>query len=318
MRTSKEGFEFIYHNICNHEVFQNNSTCEQLPIAHQLALTLERLGSNGNAASVGKFARNFQQRRQISQVMRQEGFDGCVGFIDGTNFPLYGKPAWQGEVYFDWKKNYLINAQILCDCDNNIIAFITGWPGLCADAMFGLIWIQNNSNFNKANCTIQTFSCRLEVSDPRRTHPSQLSSDPLVSSIRFKASPCTMENFNRCFRCKDYEVPHASEWVGPNSLRDYVHILECVEDTAKDASDRMVYMETNANNTLKQRHQNTRRYIMRLITLKLNLLNFDIRPHDGPWIMTHFCSTLMILTHHLAIMNAEIEDARDSINRCHL
>ncbi|MBW0567026.1 hypothetical protein O181_106741 [Austropuccinia psidii MF-1] len=166
--------------------------------------------------------------------------------------------------------------------------------------------------------TIQTVVSRLEVSDPRRTHLFQLSSDPLVSSIRFKASPYTMENFNRHFTFKDYEVPHASEWVGPNSLRDYVHILECVEDTAKDTFDRMVYMKTNCNNTLEQRHQNTRGYIMRLITLTLNLLNFDIRPHDGPWIMTHFCSTLMILTHHLAIMNAEIEDTRDNINRRHL
>ncbi|MBW0472773.1 hypothetical protein O181_012488 [Austropuccinia psidii MF-1] len=165
MRTSKEGFEFIYHNICNHEVCQNNSTFKQLPIAHQLALTLEHLGSNGNAASVGKFACNFQvgrgtvilvtwrvinaidslehnyikcpnsqQRRQISQVMLGEGFSSCVGFIDGTNFPLYGKPAWQSEVYFDQEKIYSINAQILCDCYKNIIAFITGWLGLCADA----------------------------------------------------------------------------------------------------------------------------------------------------------------------------------------
>ncbi|MBW0514035.1 hypothetical protein O181_053750 [Austropuccinia psidii MF-1] len=89
-------------------------------------------------------------------------------------------------------------------------------------------------------------------------------------------------------------------------------------DTAKDAFDRMVYMEVSGNHMLEQHHQNTRQYIMRLITLTLNLLNFDIRPRDGPWIMTHFCSTLMILTHHLAFMNAEIEDARDNINCCHL
>ncbi|MBW0464708.1 hypothetical protein O181_004423 [Austropuccinia psidii MF-1] len=60
IRTSKEGFEFIYHNTRNHEVFQNHSTCEQLPNSHQLELMLEFLGSNGNAASVGKFSCNFQ------------------------------------------------------------------------------------------------------------------------------------------------------------------------------------------------------------------------------------------------------------------
>ncbi|MBW0506704.1 hypothetical protein O181_046419 [Austropuccinia psidii MF-1] len=127
-----------------------------------------------------------------------------------------------------------------------------------------------------------------------------------------------MENFNCCFACEDYKVPHSSEWVGPNGLRDYVHILECVEDAAKDAFDRMVYMEVDGNHMLERRHQHTRRYIMRLITLTLNFLNFNIRARDGPWIMTHFCSTLMILTHHLAIMNGKIEDARDNINRRHL
>ncbi|MBW0488287.1 hypothetical protein O181_028002 [Austropuccinia psidii MF-1] len=166
MRTSKEGFHFIYNKIKDHQVFKNSSNSKQVPISHQLALTLERLGSNGNAGSVGKFARNFnvgrgtvisisrrvleainsyekyyiqwpnQNRRyEISQVMRQEGFEECVGFIDGTNFPLYQKPAWQGEVFFDRKKVYSINAQILCDCDKNITAIIAGWPGSCADAM---------------------------------------------------------------------------------------------------------------------------------------------------------------------------------------
>ncbi|MBW0472771.1 hypothetical protein O181_012486 [Austropuccinia psidii MF-1] len=127
-----------------------------------------------------------------------------------------------------------------------------------------------------------------------------------------------MDNFTLWFTCKDYKVPHASEWAGPNSLRDYVHILECVEEAARDAFNRMVYMETGGNNRLKQHHDKTRQYIMRLISLTLNLLNFDIRSRDGPWIMTHFRTMLMILTHHLSIMNANIEGPRDNINNCHL
>ncbi|MBW0564335.1 hypothetical protein O181_104050, partial [Austropuccinia psidii MF-1] len=160
MRTSKEGFVFIYEKIKNHPVFKNNSTRKQLPISHQLALTLECLGS------VGKFVQNFQvgqgtvigitrrvieainyyesyyikwpnhnRRREIYQVMKEEGFEGCIGFIDGTTFPLYQKPAWQGEVFFNRKKNYSLNAQILCDCDKNVTAITTGWPGSCADSM---------------------------------------------------------------------------------------------------------------------------------------------------------------------------------------
>ncbi|MBW0494510.1 hypothetical protein O181_034225 [Austropuccinia psidii MF-1] len=166
MRTSKEGFHFLYEKIHHHRVFSNNSTAIQLPMAHQLAVTLERPGSNGNAGSVGKFACNYNigrgtvikvsqrvikaiislqsiyvkwpdpnRRCQISEVMQHEGFKGCVGFIDETNFPLYQKPAWQGEVYYDRKKVYSLNAQILCDCDKTITGFIAGWPGSCADSM---------------------------------------------------------------------------------------------------------------------------------------------------------------------------------------
>ncbi|MBW0568751.1 hypothetical protein O181_108466 [Austropuccinia psidii MF-1] len=59
MRKSKEGFHFLYEKIHHHRVFSNNSTAVQLPISHQLAVTLERLGSNGNAGSVGKLSHNY-------------------------------------------------------------------------------------------------------------------------------------------------------------------------------------------------------------------------------------------------------------------
>ncbi|PLW05994.1 hypothetical protein PCANC_28396 [Puccinia coronata f. sp. avenae] len=51
--TTKEGFCWVMEKIFLHPIFYNNSNRHQLPIAHQLALTLERLGSNGNGASVG-------------------------------------------------------------------------------------------------------------------------------------------------------------------------------------------------------------------------------------------------------------------------
>ncbi|MBW0460393.1 hypothetical protein O181_000108 [Austropuccinia psidii MF-1] len=66
--------------------------------------------------------------------MKSEGFEGCVGFIDGTTFPLYQKPGFDGEIYFDRKKPYSLNAQIVCDCDKLIICFMSGWPGSCADS----------------------------------------------------------------------------------------------------------------------------------------------------------------------------------------
>jgi len=45
-----------------------------------------------------------QERLESSQVMQQEGFPGCVGFIDGTTIPLSQKPAQDGNHYFDCKK----------------------------------------------------------------------------------------------------------------------------------------------------------------------------------------------------------------------
>ena len=119
VRTTKSGFVWILEKIYTHPIFYSNSRRPQLPIPHQLALTLERLGSNGNGASVGRFSRNLsvgrgtvikvtrrvivalnslseryigwpnQERRQeISEVMKAEGFNGCVGFVDGTTIPL--------------------------------------------------------------------------------------------------------------------------------------------------------------------------------------------------------------------------------------
>ncbi|PLW48657.1 hypothetical protein PCASD_03429 [Puccinia coronata f. sp. avenae] len=159
-RTSKEGFMHVLDKIVGHEVFHRGGRRPQLPIPHQLALTLERLGSNGNGASIGRFSRNLTVGRgtvvkvlrwvvealislgqtyvqwpnkdrctEISDVMRKEGFPGCVGFVDGTTIPMFQRPGFDGEVFFDRKKRYSLNAQIVCDCDKYITMFSTGWPG---------------------------------------------------------------------------------------------------------------------------------------------------------------------------------------------
>jgi hypothetical protein len=88
---------------------------------------LKRLGSNGNGASVGRFSCNLNvgrgtiikitchviraindfslkyifwpgkdQQLEISAVLAEEGFNGCVGFFDGTKIPLYQQPASNG------------------------------------------------------------------------------------------------------------------------------------------------------------------------------------------------------------------------------
>ncbi|EFP82451.2 uncharacterized protein PGTG_08407 [Puccinia graminis f. sp. tritici CRL 75-36-700-3] len=166
VRTTKDGFLWLLDRIRHHPIFYSNSPRPQLPIPHQLALTLERLGSNGNGASVGRFSRNLsvgrgtvikvsrrviqainevstnyivwpnkERRAEISEVMTEEGFEGCIGFVDGTTIPLHQRPGLDGEVYWDRKKQYSINCQVICDCDRFITSFMTGWPGTCGDSL---------------------------------------------------------------------------------------------------------------------------------------------------------------------------------------
>ncbi|EFP89121.1 uncharacterized protein PGTG_14962 [Puccinia graminis f. sp. tritici CRL 75-36-700-3] len=59
VRTTKEAFLWLLDQISLHPVFHSQSHWPQLPIPHQLALTLERLGLNGNGALVGRFLCNL-------------------------------------------------------------------------------------------------------------------------------------------------------------------------------------------------------------------------------------------------------------------
>ncbi|PLW31912.1 hypothetical protein PCASD_21252 [Puccinia coronata f. sp. avenae] len=124
LRTSKDGFLYVLRQIEYHDIFAPRGVRPQLTVAHQLALTLEQLGSSGNSASVGRFSRNLNvatgtvvkvtrrvlealvllgplflkwpdasRRAEISAFMKNEGFEGCVGFVDGTTFPIFQRPG---------------------------------------------------------------------------------------------------------------------------------------------------------------------------------------------------------------------------------
>ncbi|KAK3806915.1 MAG: hypothetical protein J3R72DRAFT_358279, partial [Linnemannia gamsii] len=135
-RTTRAGFEEVQRRIEDHPVFNSDSNNQQTPVYIQLGVALSRLGSNGtgssvvqheahfgfSAGAVTNFTRrvivalldqrdewiqwpNANRRHEISLVMANEGFSGCVGFIDGTTLPLSQKPALDGEVYYDRKKS---------------------------------------------------------------------------------------------------------------------------------------------------------------------------------------------------------------------
>ncbi|POW02539.1 hypothetical protein PSHT_12080 [Puccinia striiformis] len=146
-------------------IFYNNSHNPQRELPIQLAIAICRLGSNGNGSAVYRLRNLFQvgygtinlytcrvitavyefrssmitwpteaERLELSQVMQEEGFPGCVGFVDGTTIPLSQKPPKDGSHYWDRKKRYSISVTLICDVNKKFISYLAGYPGSCHDA----------------------------------------------------------------------------------------------------------------------------------------------------------------------------------------
>lgn len=120
-----------------------------MPVKHQLAIALYRFGHYGNAASLDSIAKwagyakgtvllatrrvmtavlrpgfmqeavrmpNVEEKEEAKQWVEDHSChawrDGwCL--VDGTLVPLYERPFWYGESYFDRKCNYSLNIQVL-------------------------------------------------------------------------------------------------------------------------------------------------------------------------------------------------------------
>lgn len=166
VRMSRDAFGRILEKLQLDPIFHNNSRHKQTDIRIQMALAFNRLGTMGNgtsvlamaskfgvsAGSVDKFTKRVikallnlkhrylrfpdaQERRKIAKrVGRRYGFDGCVGFVDGTHILFNQRPGVDGETYFTRKNRYAMNAQIVCD-DKRFIRYVyTGWPGSVHDS----------------------------------------------------------------------------------------------------------------------------------------------------------------------------------------
>lgn len=129
-------------------------------------VALERLGCDGNGASVGRIARsagigngtvslycarvqeailslendyirwpNVSQRIESSQIFEEKWeMKGCVGVIDGTHVILAQRPKIDGEVYFTRKYRYAVNTTVVCDHKKRIIYYQIGHPGSAHDS----------------------------------------------------------------------------------------------------------------------------------------------------------------------------------------
>ena len=72
-----------------------------------------------------------QIKRRICDA---SGFSQCIGFVDGTLFPLSEKPQHDGEDYFSRKGCYGIAGLLVCDDNKRIRYTYTGWAGCAHDA----------------------------------------------------------------------------------------------------------------------------------------------------------------------------------------
>jgi hypothetical protein len=148
LRVTPATFDALAQRIGSDPVFSNNSNNDQIPVPEQLAIALYRFGHDGNAASlqsvadwagIAKGTVLLCTRRVMTAVLRQDfrdeavhmpeeeeknaakdwveqhscrGWRGGWCFVDGTLIPLYSRPAWYGESYFDRKCRYSLNVQV--------------------------------------------------------------------------------------------------------------------------------------------------------------------------------------------------------------
>jgi hypothetical protein len=148
LRVSPTTFDKIVDKIKDDPVFFNNSNNPQIPVEEQLAITLYRFGHNGNASSqaevgrwagAGKGSPSLHTKRVMTAILRRSFMDEAVRFptpvekekgkawveahscrawrngilfVDGTLVPLFDRPHWYGESYFDRKCNYSLNVQV--------------------------------------------------------------------------------------------------------------------------------------------------------------------------------------------------------------
>jgi hypothetical protein len=146
VRVGPATFDAIVKCIENHPIFQNNSNNPQTAISTQLAVTLNRFGHYGNAATltdIGEWAgisagtvetctkrvavalmalHDFavhlpnDEEKQAAKAFSAEKVcpewgDGYLS-ADGSTVVLFEKPGYFGEAYFDRSSNYSINMQV--------------------------------------------------------------------------------------------------------------------------------------------------------------------------------------------------------------
>lgn len=167
VRMKKDSFLKLLALISDDEAFGSPlSRHRQAPVWVQLQVVLQRLGCDGNGASVGRLARlagfstgsvckftervykailrlkkrvikwpDAEERAELSTYMRRKyGIRGGILALDGTPAVFYQRPAVDGEVFWTRKCEYAMNVQLICDHTKRIRWYMVGWPGSVFDS----------------------------------------------------------------------------------------------------------------------------------------------------------------------------------------
>ena len=141
-------FDLLTATLGVNPVFHNESNIPQMPVAEQLAIALFRFGHYGNAANIMKtalwagvgygtvhLATNRVIKAICGEQFRQAALhwpneavteaakswvedNSCPAWrngwamVDGTLVPLYARPAFFGNTWYDRKSNYSMNVQV--------------------------------------------------------------------------------------------------------------------------------------------------------------------------------------------------------------
>jgi hypothetical protein len=150
LRITPQCFDDLVATLCHDPIFHNNSNNPQTPVDEQVAVALYRFGHYGNAASQMKVAlwagvgygtvslftsrvmaatcsNHFRHAAlkwasDEAKVAAQAWVENasCPAWrngwlmVDGTLVPLFMRPGFLGNTWFDRKSNYSLNVQVSC------------------------------------------------------------------------------------------------------------------------------------------------------------------------------------------------------------
>ncbi|KAF8549256.1 hypothetical protein OG21DRAFT_1556475 [Imleria badia] len=155
VRMTLECFDMLLATLQMDPVFHSQSNHFQMPIEMQLAIALYRFGHYGNAIDTKmvalwagiEYGTEFQratlywpsgpEKEAVKQWVEDNSCvawqDGWV-LVDGTLIPLYARPGFFGNSWYDCKSNYSLNVQIVSTPDLRIVDYSVGLPGSQHDA----------------------------------------------------------------------------------------------------------------------------------------------------------------------------------------